>query len=140
VRGRAHQPAVEVARADQPVEHLRADHPGIQHVGALGHHPLAIARGELTGGQPHVSPKPDTQLTGLLARKRPEHARERPSHVVRHAAADLLAIQPPDVIRLEDVRGQRAEIRHPGCLGDRWGRVSVHVDERHAALLAHPGR
>ena len=42
--GGAHQAAVEVARADEPIEHLGADHPGVDDVGALGDQPVAVAR------------------------------------------------------------------------------------------------
>ena len=44
VRGGAHQPAVELARADEVVEHLGADLAGVEHVRALGQQPVAVAR------------------------------------------------------------------------------------------------
>ena len=86
VRGGAHQPAVEVARADEVIEHLGADHPGVEHVRALGDQPVAVARGELRGGQPHVAPEADPQLARRLAGEVREHARER--------AADASATSP----------------------------------------------
>ena len=39
VRGGAHQAAVELARADEVVEHLAADLPGVEHVRALREQP-----------------------------------------------------------------------------------------------------
>ncbi len=43
VRGRAHQPAVELARADEVVEHLGADEAGVEHVRALGQQAGTVA-------------------------------------------------------------------------------------------------
>ena len=105
VRGRAHQPAVEVARADEVIEHLRADHPGVEHVRALGDQALAIACGELGGGEAHVAPEADPQLARRLVRQLRQHARERAADRLRHVAVYLLAVEAADVVGLEDLGG-----------------------------------
>ena len=78
VAGGAHQAAVEVARADEPVEHLGADQPGVDDVRALGDHAVAVARGELGRRQAHVAPQADPQLARRLAGEVGESARARP--------------------------------------------------------------
>ena len=80
VRGGAHQAAVEVAGADEPIEHLGADHAGVDDVRAFGDHAVAIARGQLGGGEAHVAPEPDPQLaaTGLPERSASARASPRP--------------------------------------------------------------
>ena len=105
VRGGAHQPAVEVARADEEVEHLGPDHPGVEHVGALGDHAVAVARRQLGRGEPHVAPQADPQLARRLAAQPGEHERERAADLLGHVAVDLLAVQPADVVGLEDLGG-----------------------------------
>ena len=103
VRGGAHQPAVEALRADEPVEHLGADHPGVEHVGALGDHarrgsgPPARARSGACRGR--------ARRAGCSP---PRHARERAADLVRDVAVDLLAVQPADVVCLEDRHEARA--------------------------------
>ena len=103
VRGGAHQPAVELARADEVIEHLGADHPGVEHVRALRGHALAVTRRELRRGQPHVAPEPEPQLAHRPAGELPDHARERPPDVLGDVAVDLLAVQAADVVGLEDL-------------------------------------
>ena len=105
VRGGAHEAAVELARADEPVEHLGADHPGVDHVGALGHQAGAVAGRQLRRGQPHVAPEADPQLArpGEVG----EHARERAPDRLGDVAVDLLAVEAADVVGLEDLRGGR---------------------------------
>jgi hypothetical protein len=105
VRGRAHQAAVELARPDEEVEHLGADHPGVQHVRALRHHPVAIPRGELWCCEPHVPPEADPQAGRRLAAQAGEHARERPADLLGDVAVELLAAQAADVVGLEDLVG-----------------------------------
>ncbi len=79
VRGGAHQPAVEVARADEEVEHLGADLAGVEHVRALGDHAVAVARGQLGRGQAHVAAEADAQLGRRLAASSPStRAKARP--------------------------------------------------------------
>ena len=54
VRGGAHQSAVQLARADEVVEHLATDLPGIDHIDTGSQQALAIASRQLRGGQAHV--------------------------------------------------------------------------------------
>ena len=103
VRRRAHQPAVERARADEEVEHLGPDHPRVEHVRALGDHPVAVARRQLRRGQAHVAAEADPQLARGLAAQPGEHARERAADLLGHVAVDLLAVQAADVVGLEDL-------------------------------------
>ena len=55
VRGGAHQAAVEVARADEEIQHLGADLAGVEHVRALGGHALGVGGRHLGRGQAHVA-------------------------------------------------------------------------------------
>ena len=105
VRGGAHEPAVEPARADEEVEHLRADHPGVEHVGALGGHALAVARGELGRGQAHVAAEAEPQVRRALAGQLGEHAHERAADLLGDVPVDLVAVQAADVVGLEDLGG-----------------------------------
>ncbi len=105
VRGGAHQPAVELARADEEVQHLAADLPGVDDGRALGDHPFAVARGELRCRQAHVAAEPDAQLAGGLVREVGQHERERPPDELGDVAVDLLAVQAADVVGLEDLGG-----------------------------------
>ena len=67
VRGGDHRAAVELARADQVVEHLGRDHAGVEHGRALGDQAVAQRRRHRRRGQPHVAAEPDPQLARLLA-------------------------------------------------------------------------
>jgi hypothetical protein len=102
VRGRAHQAAVELARAHEEVEHLGPDHPGVEHARALGDHAVAVAGGQLGRGQPHVAPEPDPQLAHRPAAHRRQHAGEGAPDPLGDVAIDLLAVQAADVVGLED--------------------------------------
>jgi hypothetical protein len=104
VRGGAHQPAVQVARADREVELLGAHLSHGDNVGALVAHAVGVAGRELRGGQPHVAPEPDPQLAGRLVLLAGEHPREGTADPVRHVAVDLLPVEAPDVVGLEDAR------------------------------------
>ena len=68
VRGGDHRAAVELARADQVVEHLGRDHAGVEHGRALGDQPVAQLRRHRRRGQPHVAAEPDPQLARLPCR------------------------------------------------------------------------
>ena len=57
VGGGAHQPAVELARPDRPVELLGSDHPHVDHVAPSSAMPRRTAR-PCRGRQPHVAPEP----------------------------------------------------------------------------------
>ncbi len=111
VRGGAHQPAVQLARADQEVQHLAAHLARVDHVRARRQQPLAVARRELRRAQAHVAPEPHAQPRDRLARERAEHVREGPPDPLGEVAVDLLAVQPADVVRLEDVGGGRPPCR-----------------------------
>ena len=113
VRRRAHQPAVELARADEEVEHLGPHLAGVDHARALDEQPLAIARRELGRGQAHVAPQPDPQLLHPFPRQARQHARKRAPDQLGDVAVDLLAVQTADVVGLEDLgRGQTC---HPAA-------------------------
>ena len=62
VGGGDHRAAVELAGADQVVEHLGRDHAGVEHRRPLEDHPVAQLGGHRRRGQPHVAPEPDPQL------------------------------------------------------------------------------
>ena len=126
VRGRTHQPAVQRPRAHQVVDHLAAHQPGVEHVHALRHHPGAVAGGKLRGGQAHVVAHPDPQLGGGLAGQPPEHAHEGAPDQLGQVGVDLLAVQAPDVVGLEDLRvhgGAHAAILCPGAPHARGARA-----------------
>ncbi len=103
MRGGAHQPAVELARADEEVEHLGADLAGVEHVCALAEHAVAVAGRELGRGQAHVASEADAQLADGLARQAREHAREPAADLLGDVAVDLLAVEAADVVGLEDL-------------------------------------
>ena len=107
VRRRAHQSAVERLRADEEIQHLRADHSGVEHVRALRDHAVAIPAGELGSGQAHVAPEPDPQRARLLPAQAGEHAHEGAPDELGDVAVDLLAVEPADVIGLEDLERDR---------------------------------
>src|SRR5581483_11075363 len=97
VRGGAHRAAVEPVVADEEVEHLGGDHPGVDHGRALGGDAVPVAAGHLGGRQAHVAPEADAQLGGGLVGQVGEDAHERAAdqlgdvavHVVRVDAADV---------------------------------------------------
>ena len=64
VRGGAHQPAVELARADRPVEHLGADHPDVEHVGALVGDAARVLRRPCAGADRRMS-RPRRSVSSL---------------------------------------------------------------------------
>ena len=82
VRGRADQAAVELARADEEVDDLGRDLPGVEHVDPLGDQPVAVAGRQLGRAEAHVVAERDAQLRGRFAGEAAEHAGE--------GAADLL--------------------------------------------------
>ena len=86
VRGGDHRAAVELARADQVVEHLGGDHAGVEHRRALEDHPVAQLRRHLRRGQPHVAAEADPQLAGLLAAQPRQHPGEGAADRVRGAS------------------------------------------------------
>ena len=126
VRGRAHEAAVELARADEPVEHLAADLPGVDDGRALGDHPVAVAGGELGRAEAHVAAQADAQLAGRLAAEVRQHPCERAPDRLRGVAVDLVAVQAADVVGLEDL------VWNGGCheAADRRGWVGRSVAGR----------
>ena len=62
VRGGDHRTAVELVGADEEIEHLGADHPGVDDDGPLGDDPVAQPPRHLGRLQPHVAAEPDPQL------------------------------------------------------------------------------
>ena len=102
VRGGAHQPAIELARADQEVEDLGADLPGIDHRRALGDDAIAVAPRELGCRQAHVAPEADGHVAGVFAREPGDDAGESATDLLGDITVDLVTVDPPDVIGLED--------------------------------------
>jgi transcriptional/translational regulatory protein YebC/TACO1 len=91
--------------ADEEVEHLGTDHPGVEHVRALGHHARPVARGQLGRAEAHVAAQAHTQVPGRLARKLRQDADEGAADLLGHVAVDLLAVEAPHVVGLEDLGG-----------------------------------
>ena len=107
VRGGAHQPAVELARPDGPVQLLRPDHPDVDHVRALVGDAARVLGGHARSREPHVAPEPNGELLDGRVLKVGEHAREGAPDPVGELLVHLLGVGAPDVICLEDRR-----IRH----------------------------
>ena len=112
VRGGAHEPAVEVARADQVVEHLGPDLAGVEDVRALGDHALAVAARQLGCGEAHVAPEAQPELGRGPAGEGRDDADEGLPDRFGDVAVDLLAVEATDVVGLEDL-GWRSG-RHGG--------------------------
>ena len=104
VRRGAHQAAVQVARADEVIEHLGADHPGVDDARALVADARDVALGHLRGGQAHVAPDADPQVADGRRLQLAQHARERAPDHVGDVLVDLIAVQAADVVGLEDSR------------------------------------
>ena len=102
VGGGAHQTAVEAPRADRPVEHLGADHPDVEHVGALVGDTAGVGLGHGRRGQAHVTAEPDAQLGGRRALQIGEHAGKAAPDPVREPLVHLVRIEAADVVGLED--------------------------------------
>jgi hypothetical protein len=103
VRGGAHQPPVQLAGANEEVEHLASDHARVEHLHTLRQQALAIVRGQLGGAEAHIVSKSHAQLLHGLARESGEHVRERAADLLCHLAVDLLAVEAADVVRREDL-------------------------------------
>ena len=67
--------------------------------------PVAVAGGELGGGQAHVATEADAQLARRLAREIRQHAGEGAPDGLGDVAVDLLAVEAADVVGLEDLGG-----------------------------------
>ena len=103
VRGRAHQAAVELARADGPVEHLGAHHPDVEHRRALVAHARARSARPAPGAVRRMSrPSASRSSLGSVSYIAGQHAREAAPDAVGHVLVDLLAVEAADVVGLED--------------------------------------
>ena len=142
VRGGHHRAAVEVPRADQVVEHLGGDHPGVDHLGALEDHPVAQLRRHLRRGQAHVAAEADPQFARLFLAQSRQDAHERAPDVVRGALVELLAVDATDVVGLEDARVQLhvRPLQHGVALLDRLRHHFRVRDHRHEVVVARPAR
>ena len=89
VRGRAHQAAVELPRADEVIQHLGSDLAGVEHGRALGAHPLAVRARQLGRGQAHVPSQPEPERGRRLALELGDHACECPSDQLRDTGIDV---------------------------------------------------
>ena len=115
VRGGAHQAAVEVMRADQEVQHLGRDLAGVEH----GRRPRCRSRPDRpsasSGAVRRMSrPRPSRSSPVGLPSSVGDHARERAADRDRRVAVDLVAVDAPDVVRLEDRRVHG--FAHPGVM------------------------
>jgi hypothetical protein len=109
VRGGDHRAAVQLARADQVVAHLRRDLPGVDHGGALLDQPLADAGGHLRAAEAHVAAQPDSQLGDVLAPESRQHPGEGAADQMGGLGVELLAVDAADVVGLEDPGRGRAD-------------------------------
>ena len=89
VRGRAGQPAVEVARADGEVELLGADLADVEHVGAGLAQAGRIRGGHVLGLEAHVAAEADGELARGPALAVGEDAREGVTDATRHVLVEL---------------------------------------------------
>uniref|UniRef100_A0A6J6A357 Unannotated protein n=1 Tax=freshwater metagenome TaxID=449393 RepID=A0A6J6A357_9ZZZZ len=103
MRSGAHEAAVELAAADEPVEHLAANLADVDHVRALRKHADQVALRQLRGLQPHVMPKADPKVLSVAPGQVAEHADKRPPDLFSEVAVDLLAVQTADVVGLENL-------------------------------------
>ena len=113
VRGGHHRAAVEFARADEEIEHLGADHPGVEHLAPFGHEAVRQAARHLGRLEAHVAAKSDAQLRGGLLAKVGENAGEAPADEVRGLAVHVVSVETPDVVGLEDLRLDAAQPSSP---------------------------
>ena len=113
MRGGHHRAAVELARADEEIEHLGADHPRVEHLASFGHEAVRQAARHLGSLEAHVAAKADTQLRGGLLAKVGENAGEAPADEVRGLAVHVVAVEAPDVVGLEDLRLDGAQPSSP---------------------------
>ena len=137
VRGGAHQAAVEVARADEVIQHLGPDLAGVEHGRALGAHALAVSARELRGGQSHVPAEPEAQRRCRLALELADHPRERPADQLGRGSVDVAAVQPADVVGLEDPGARRrcASRRMLPTGGSGNNACAVHADMPPVVIL-----
>ena len=92
--------AVERELADRVVDHLGADHPEVEHVCAAVRRPLDHRRGHRRRREAHVPPDGDRPGPELLGVGSPDP--------VGPLLVELRGVDPPDVVRLEDLRVEHA--------------------------------
>ena len=113
VGGGHHGAAVQLARADQVVEHLGRDHARVEHRRALEDQPVAQLRRHRRRRQAHVTAKADPQLARLLAAQPRQHTSEGAADGKRRRLVHFLAVEATDVVSLEDLTwGQRGDLGH----------------------------
>ena len=108
VRGGDHRPAVEIPRADHEIEHLGADHAGVEDVDALVHQAVLDPAGHLRRLQAHVAADADAELRRRLLAQLREHPGEGPAEEVGGIPVHLVAVEAAHVVGLEDPLGHRA--------------------------------
>ena len=92
--------AVELELADREIDHLRADHPEIEHLGSGIGCAFAHRRRHRRRRDAHVAADGDAFRLELLD--------ERPADAVAAVLVDLRRVDPADVVRLEDFRLEHA--------------------------------
>jgi len=102
VRGGAHQPAVQPARADRPVEHLGADHPDVQDARALVGDTARVSLGHRRSGQAHVAADGHALLGGRSALELRQNTWKASPDPVGEPLVHLVGVGAPDVVGLED--------------------------------------
>ena len=104
MRRRAHQATVEVAGADQVIQHLGPHLTGVEDGGPLRHHALAVGRGHLGGAETHVAAKAQRQLRGWLVGQLGRYPGEGAPDGQGCPGVELLAVEAAYVVGLEDLR------------------------------------
>ena len=102
VRGGDADPAVEAPLADCVVQHLRSDHPDVDHVGAAVRQALDNRRGHGRRRHAHVAADGDGAWLEVLG--------VRTTHPVAAVLVDLRAMHAADVVRLENLGVEHAAI------------------------------
>ena len=133
VRGGDHRPAVELLGADEEIEHLGADHPGVDDRDPLGHQALDRAAGHVGRGQTHVAADPDPKLARLLVAQVGEHPGEGAADRPRRGLVHLGAVQAADVVGLEDARRRE----HAVVVGVSQRRPSASRSSARAIAASH---
>jgi hypothetical protein len=88
--------AVQPERADREIEHLRADHPDVEHLGTLVGTAADHRLRHLRRGQPHIPPDRHPLRLELLDIPAPDR--------VGAVLVKVLGVDPAHVVRLEDLR------------------------------------
>jgi hypothetical protein len=102
VRRCALEPAVQPSRPDGPVQHLRPDHPHVEYVSAFVGDASRVLLGHRGRRQAHVAPDCNAHFSHRDVLEIGEDAREAAPDPVRELLVDLIGVDPPNVVRLED--------------------------------------